>query len=181
MDLKNEIFLVTGAGGFVGACLTRRLVKMGVKVHALAPPEGDLWRLEDILPQLTLHRGDIADEAFVRGLIAQVTPSIIYHLAAHGAYPLQTNARRILTTNVLGTYNLLESLEKFPYKLFVNTGSSSEYGFKDKPMRESDLPEPNSYYAVAKLAQTMLCQYTAKSQKKKIHCHIPVIFPVRPL
>jgi len=168
MDLKKERFLVTGAAGFVGACLVRRLVKMGLRVHALVAPEGNLWRIEDLLPSLTLHRGDITDETFVRKFIGKVSPTIIYHLATHGAYPTQGDAKRILMTNVLGTYNLLESLDKFPYKLFVNTGSSSEYGFKQKPMKENDLPEPNSYYAVAKLAQTMLCQYTAKSQKKSI-------------
>jgi len=168
MDLKKEIFLVTGAAGFVGACLVRRLVKMGLRVHALVSPEGNLWRIEDILPSVTLHRGDITDETFVRSVVEQSTPSIIYHLAAHGAYPTQNHPKNILMTNVLGTCHLLEALERIPYKLFINTGSSSEYGFKQKPMHEDDLPEPNSYYAVAKLSQTMLCQYTAKSQKKPI-------------
>jgi len=167
-DLKKESFLVTGAAGFVGASLVRRLVKMGLRVHALVPSEGDLWRIQDLLHGPTLHRGDITDENFVRDLVGQVSPSIIYHLATHGAYAAQSDAKRILMTNVLGTCNLLEALGKFPYKLFVNTGSSSEYGFKQKPMHEDDLAEPNSYYAVAKLAQTMFCQYTAKSQKKPI-------------
>jgi len=152
----------------VGASLTRRLVKMGVKVHALVHPQGDLWRLKEILPLLNLHVGDITDEVFVQDLIGKVSPSIIYHLATHGAYPTQKDAKRILMTNVLGTCNLLDALDKSAYKLFINTGSSSEYGFKEKPMQEMDLLEPNSYYAVAKAAQTMLCQYTAKSQKKPI-------------
>ena len=168
MDLRNEKFLVTGAAGFVGACLTRRLVGMGCKVHALVSSQGDLWRLKDILPLLTLHRGDITDEAFLRDLCSETSPSIIYHLATHGAYPLQTDAKRILMTNVLGTCHLLKALETVGYKLFVNTGSSSEYGFKDEPMREDDLLEPNSYYAVAKAAQSMYCQFTARSQKKSI-------------
>ncbi len=168
MDLKKECFLVTGAAGFVGSMLTRRLVKMGFKVHVLVSPQGDLWRIEDLLSSLTLHRGDIADESFVRHLVGHINPSIIYHLATHGAYSIQHDAKRILMTNVLGTFNLLAALEHVPYKLFVNTGSSSEYGFKQKPMQENDLLEPNSYYAVAKAAQTMLSQYTARSQKKPI-------------
>lgn len=168
MDLKNECFLVTGAAGFVGSCLTRRLIKMGCKVHALVSPQGDLWRIKDILPLLTMHRGDIIDEAFVQDLLSQVSPSIIYHLATHGAYPTQIDAQRILMTNVLGTCNLLKALDKVDFKLFVNTGSSSEYGFKQGPMHENDLLEPNSYYAVAKAAQTMFCQFTARFQKKTI-------------
>jgi nucleoside-diphosphate-sugar epimerase len=50
----------------------------------------------------------------------------------------------------------------------VNTGSSSEYGFKDYAMRETDLLEPNSYYAVAKCAQTLLCQHVANAEKRPI-------------
>jgi nucleoside-diphosphate-sugar epimerase len=168
MDLKSENFLVTGASGFVGASLTRRLVKMGLKVHAMVGPEGDLWRIKDILPSLTLHRGDIQDEAFVRQVVEKSAPDIVYHLAVYGAYPAQKDAGRILVTNVLGTCRLLAALENVPYKLFINTGSSSEYGFKQKPMKEDDLPEPNSYYAVAKAAQTMFCQYAARTQKKSI-------------
>src|SRR5271157_752881 len=91
MDLKKECFLVTGAAGFVGACLVRRLVKMGLKVHALVGATSDLWRIEDLLGSLTLHRGDITDEVFVRRLIDKAAPSIVYHLAAHGAYPVQND------------------------------------------------------------------------------------------
>jgi dolichol-phosphate mannosyltransferase len=47
-------------------------------------------------------------------------------------------------------------------RVFVSTGSSSEYGFKAEPMRETDVLEPNSYYAVAKAAQTHLCTLAAR-------------------
>jgi len=166
--ISKERFLVTGAAGFVGANMVRRLLKMGLKVHAVVSTSGDLWRIKDVLPQITLHRGDITDETFVRKVMEKVRPDIIYHLAAHGAYPTQKDPKRILLTNVLGTLNLLEALDKIPYKLFVNTGSSSEYGFKEVPMQEDDFLEPNSYYAVAKAAQSLLAQYTARSKKKPI-------------
>ena len=46
---------------------------------------------------------------------------------------------------------------------FVNTGSSSEYGLKDHPPAEDESVEPNSIYAAAKAAATMLCQQAAAS------------------
>ena len=55
------------------------------------------------------------------------------------------------------------------YKVFVNTGSSSEYGTKRNAMRESDLLEPNSYYAVAKSAQTLVCQHMARADRRPIN------------
>jgi nucleoside-diphosphate-sugar epimerase len=50
----------------------------------------------------------------------------------------------------------------------VNTGSSSEYGFKQFAMRETDIVEPVSYYAVTKCAQTLLCSHFAKQEKKPV-------------
>lgn len=54
------------------------------------------------------------------------------------------------------------------YKVLVNTGSSSEYGAKLHALRESDLPEPNSYYAVAKCAQTQVCQHMARADRRPV-------------
>jgi nucleoside-diphosphate-sugar epimerase len=96
-------------------------------------------------------------------------PELVYHIAAHGSYPSQTDAGAILKSNVLGTQNLLAATAGVDYEAFVNAGSSSEYGFKDSAMRESDRLEPNSYYAVAKAAQTLLCQYVARAQKRPIN------------
>jgi dolichol-phosphate mannosyltransferase len=80
----------------------------------------------------------------------------VVHLATHGAYEKQRDPISILATNVLGTQNLLEASTQHGVALFVNAGSSSEYGFKKAPM------QPNSHYAVAKVAQTHLCRLAAK-------------------
>jgi dolichol-phosphate mannosyltransferase len=104
-----------------------------------------------------LHRTDLTDAAATRAVVRTVRPRAVLHLATHGAYQSQANARAILGTNILGTYNLLEASAEEGVAVFLNTGSSSEYGFKSEPMRESDRVEPNSIYAVAKAAQTHLC------------------------
>jgi nucleoside-diphosphate-sugar epimerase len=87
---------------------------------------------------------------------------VVLHLAAHGAYEAQADAGRILTTNVLGTLHLLEASVATGVELFVNIGSSSEYGFKREPMRETDRLDPNSVYAIGKAAQTHLCVFFAR-------------------
>ncbi len=168
MDLHKERILLTGAAGFVGACLTHRLVAQGIKPHVLLKPGLQAWRLKDIAKQIFIHEGDLLDQASLKNTVEHVRPTIIYHLATHGAYPTQTDAAAIINTNVLGTLHLLQALEGVAYKLFVNTGSSSEYGFKNAPMCENDMLAPNSFYAVAKACQTMLCQYLAAARKKNI-------------
>jgi nucleoside-diphosphate-sugar epimerase len=80
------------------------------------------------------------------------------HLSTSGAYEHQSDAPSILETNILGTGNVLDAAADAGASLVVQTGSSSEYGFKSDVMHETDRLEPNSVYAVAKAAQTHLGQ-----------------------
>jgi nucleoside-diphosphate-sugar epimerase len=160
--------LVTGAAGFVGAVLTRRLLADGHTVHTLFKSTTAQWRLAGVERDLRRHQVDLRDEDAVSTVIAAIRPEVIYHLATHGAYPSQADADGIIQTNILGTWNLLKALEHTDYEVFVNSGSSSEYGFKEYAMRETDLLEPNSYYSVAKCAQTLLCQHVAKTESRPI-------------
>lgn len=149
--------LVTGAAGFVGANLTQRLVGDGHEVHLLLRPDHDLWRLADVVGDLRVHHVALEDLDDVRAAIRRIDPAWAFHLAAHGAYPDQTDFRRMVETNVLGTMNLIEALVDRGTEAVVNTGSSSEYGFKDHPPEEDEPLEPNSHYAVTKAAATMYC------------------------
>lgn len=148
---------VTGASGFIGACLVRRLLDEGFAVHVLLREQFQAWRLREVLPRLHVHTGDIGDAGQVHAAVMAARPRAIYHLASYGAYESQADAQHILHTNVQGTRHLLEAGVAARVPLLVNAGSSSEYGFKTEPMRESDRLEPNSLYAVAKAAQTHLC------------------------
>jgi nucleoside-diphosphate-sugar epimerase len=169
MNITSERFFITGATGFVGSCLTRKLVELGCDVHVLVRRGSNQWRLSGMADRLSVHTGDLNDAEGLRTLISGVEPTVIYHLAVHGAYPHQTDADQIILTDVFGTWNLLKACAEVDYKLFVNTGSSSEYGSKQSAMRETDLLEPNSYYAVAKSAQTMVCAHMARNDRRPIN------------
>jgi nucleoside-diphosphate-sugar epimerase len=157
-SLRTERLLVTGATGFVGANLCRRLVELGCDVHALLRPGSDRWRIADLVGRLRITEVDLLDAEAVTEAVRAADPTVVYHLAAHGAYPHQADMTRITLTNVNGLVHLLTACGDSRCRLFVNTGSSSEYGRKLFAMRESDALEPTSYYAVAKAAQTLLCQ-----------------------
>ena len=154
-------FLVTGAGGFIGASLVRRLLDAQAEVAVLVREDTDLWRLADLLPRLRVVRGDVADPGVAARAVSEARPEAIYHLAAHGGAETQKDAARILRTNLMGTSAMLEACASAPVRLFVHAGSSSEYGYKKEPMRETDLLEPNSVYAVGKAAATHLCRLAA--------------------
>ncbi|MFN8061525.1 MAG: NAD-dependent epimerase/dehydratase family protein [Vicinamibacterales bacterium] len=160
--------VLTGGTGFVGACLTRRLLADGHDVHLLVRESHDPWRITDRLDDLERHRVDLGDADGVAAKVAAIGPDWVFHLAAHGAYPHQTSLRRMVDTNVLGTESLLEAAARCDVDAFVAAGSSSEYGFRNDASRESDRLEPNSPYAITKAAATMLCRHAARTSPMRI-------------
>jgi nucleoside-diphosphate-sugar epimerase len=154
--------LVTGGSGFVGANLARRLLADGHEVHLLLRQRRELWRLEEVMGELQVHEGDLVDAASVGRVLEASRPDWIFHLAAQGAYPTQTETLPIVQTNLVGTANLLEAAAAVGFEAFVNSGTSSEYGYKDHAPTEDEWLEPNSTYAVAKAAATMYCRQRAR-------------------
>jgi nucleoside-diphosphate-sugar epimerase len=160
--------LLTGAAGFVGASLVRRLLDEGHAVELITRPGSDLWRLQEVRGSVTLHEADLRDELAVQRAVDAAAPDWVFHLAAHGAYSWQRNARDIFDSNVLGTLNLARASVRREFEAFVHAGSSSEYGFKDHAPSEQEAPEPNSDYAVAKVAATLLCAHLAAQHQLRM-------------
>ena len=154
--------LVTGGTGFVGSNLVRLLRRGGHTVGLLVREGHDPWRLADVAERLLWIHAPLEDPGGLRARIAEFKPQWVFHLAAHGAYSWQADPVMILRTNVLGTANLLDACLGVGFEAFINTGSSSEYGFKDHPPHENELLEPTSPYAVAKAASTLYCAQAAR-------------------
>lgn len=151
----SDCILITGGSGFIGACLARDLIASGANVHLMLRPEFRNWRLKDVLNDFTLHWADVRDADAVRSAVDACRPDVIYNLATHGAYPTQNDRAAIFATNMQGTLNLIDALARRDYRAFVHAGSSSEYGFKNAPMREDDVLESRSDYAIGKAAASL--------------------------
>ena len=160
--------LLTGATGFVGANLARRLLADGHEVHLLVRPESRRWRIEEIEGSVRVHAADLSARDAVARLVSEVRPEWIFHLAAYGSYSSQTDVDRMVATNVLATIHLVETCAKSGFEAFVHAGSSSEYGYKDHAPPEDEWLEPNSHYAVTKASATLFCRYTAQKQNLPI-------------
>lgn len=153
--------LVTGAGGFLGSNLVRRLLADGHEPLAVMRPGGTSWRLEDIATDLCIVELDLGDSSAVERTVAETRPQWIFHLAAHGAYSWQTDIEAMLAVNISATAALLAAASAADVQAFINAGSSSEYGLKDHPPREEEWLQPNSHYAVTKAAGTHLTALAA--------------------
>ena len=165
-----KTFLVTGASGFIGSNLVHSLIKKSGNHHLLINSNSNLWRIKQVLPNVQLHRADICDNKKIKSLIKKLEPDYTFHLSSYGVYPKQNNFNSMIMTNVLGTFNLLESLEKYSESSkIVNVGSFFEYGKKTKPIKKSDLLEPNTLYGVSKAAQSLTANYFSQKTKLTIN------------
>jgi dolichol-phosphate mannosyltransferase len=152
--------LVTGAGGFIGANLVRRLLDAGQTPIAAVRPGEVPWRLSEIASEVELLPVDLSDPAATEASVLRSHPEAIFHLAASGAYSWQQDLDAMLAVNVRALDALLSGARRTDATL-VNAGSSSEYGLIDHPAVEGDRLEPNSHYAVTKSAATHLCRLAA--------------------
>ena len=166
--MKTKIAVVTGAGGFIGSNLTRRLIKEKIQVHVLVRNKSSLTRLKDISGKIKVHLTDLSDEKELTTIIKNIIPDYIFHLATFENYRDETKISEMIKNNIVVTKNLLVACNKISYKCFINTGSSSEYGLKRKPMRETDSLNPLSFYSVTKASATFLSQVFARQFNKPI-------------
>jgi len=154
--------LVTGATGFVGANLTATLASRGEEVAALARPGSDTWRWADgAAKKIAFFQADLLDSEALLAVLENFRPRVVYHLAAYGAYPRQSDPAACLEVNLKGCHNLLAASRAAEVEVLVYAGSSGEYGFRDRPIRETDPLKPNSHYAVGKAAASLLLAYEA--------------------
>lgn len=166
--LPLKSILITGGAGFIGATLIRELIKLKYDVNIILKKSSDLWRIKDILDKVKIYYVDLMDKNKLSKTVRKVNPALIVHLATYSNYRSQSDVEQMTEININGTLNLLEASKSINYKIFINTGSSSEYGIKEKPMKENDLLEPISFYAATKASATLLCQVFAKEHKKPI-------------
>lgn len=157
----KESYLVTGGTGFVGANLVRALVKKNKKVSIITRSNKINWRFKDIAKNLDIYEADLLSPALEK-IISKISPSHVFHLAAYGSLPKEDNIEELIAINIKGTIRLLTFVKNHPLKIFVNTSSSSEYGVKVKPMKETDTLLPVNNYGISKVAATLFATNEAK-------------------
>lgn len=168
--------LVTGAAGFIGSALSKRLLSEGCRVigiddfNSYYPVELKEARVADIgsNPAFTLVRGDISDKALLEKVFSDYEPEAVVNLAAQAGvrYSIE-NPDAYTRSNLVGFANLLECCRHHKVGHFVFASSSSVYGKNKKvPFSEDDRVDfPVSYYAATKKANELMAASYANLYK----------------
>ncbi|MBN2256854.1 MAG: NAD-dependent epimerase/dehydratase family protein [Anaerolineaceae bacterium] len=143
-------FVITGGAGFLGSGLANILVRQGHNVRVIDDlSTGNPDRLS---PEIHFTRGDINDRPKLWTLLQDV--DCVYHLAARVSVPESVlYPRDYNQVNVGGTVTLMEAVHDVGIKRVILVSSGAVYGNQARqPLKESTLPNPESPYAVSKLA-----------------------------
>jgi polyisoprenyl-phosphate glycosyltransferase len=149
---------VVGASGFVGAKLFFSIARIRSDVFAVSDLVESSWRLLHS-PYDNRITCDITRMQDVNATVRKHRPRTIFNLAAYGGYERQNAVAQIHRVNYLGTLNLVTALRDAGCDAFVQAGTSSEYGLNCAGPDESASLEPNSDYAVSKVATSYLMSY----------------------
>ena len=152
--------VVTGASGFIGANLFRMLAAERDDVYAVVRRARN-WRLANIGAE-SIVAVDLNDAASTKNLVNTIHPKTVFDTVAYGAYSFEEDAGLIYQTNVQSIVNLVELLSARTFSAFVHAGSSSEYGGNSAAPPEDSACEPNSHYAVSKVAVAKYLQFMGK-------------------
>ncbi|WP_165062509.1 NAD-dependent epimerase/dehydratase family protein [Adlercreutzia sp. ZJ154] len=181
--------LVTGAAGFIGAFLCKRLLEetdahvvgfdnindyydIGIKhdrLKMLARTAGgdntDMVSDGFSVGHFSFIRGDISDSKSVEDVFQNFAPDVVVNLAAQAGvrYSIE-NPKVYVDSNLVGFFNILEACRKHPVKHLVYASSSSVYGGNTKvPFSETDrVDSPVSLYAATKKSNELMAHAYSK-------------------
>ena len=175
IDLNNKTILVTGAAGFIGSNLVKRLYNDVKDVTVIGIDNmNDYYdvRLKDArLKELSVHpsfifiKGSIADKNLVMEIFKKYEPQIVVNLAAQAGVRYSIiNPDAYIESNLIGFYNILEACRNYPVDHLVYASSSSVYGTNKKIPYSTDdkVDNPVSLYAATKKSNELMAHAYSK-------------------
>ena len=175
INLENKNILVTGAAGFIGSYLAKRLLKEYPSSTIIGLDNMndyyDIRLKESRLEELNKYnnfkfiKGNLADKEIITKIFEEYKPSVVVNLAAQAGVRYSiTNPDAYIESNLIGFYNILEACRNYPVEHLVYASSSSVYGGNTKvPFSTEDkVDNPVSLYAATKKSNELLAHSYSK-------------------
>ena len=178
---KNKKVLITGHTGFKGSWLSIWLLKLGAKVYGISkdiPTDPSMFKNLQLKDQINNYKTDIKNLNKIKTIINDVKPDFVFHLAAQPLVSLSySNPINTITTNVIGTSNILEALRHLQKKCACVIITSDKcydnaewvWGYK-----ETDLLGGKDIYSGSKAAAEILFKSFYQSFYKENHKNISI-------
>ena len=176
VNLNNKVVLVTGAAGFIGANLVKRLLTDFESVKVVGIDNiTDYYdvrlkyeRLEELYSygdRFIFIKDSIANKQAIETLFAQYKPQVVVNLAAQAGVRYSiTNPDAYIESNLIGFYNILEACRHNEVEHLVYASSSSVYGSNKKVPYSTDdkVDNPVSLYAATKKSNELMAHAYSK-------------------
>ena len=176
VSLENKVVLVTGAAGFIGANLVKRLLNEfdSVKVIGIdnITEYYDVRLKYERLQELSAYgdrfvfiKGNIAKKEIIESIFTDYHPQVVVNLAAQAGVRYSiTNPDAYIESNLIGFYNILESCRHHSVEHLVYASSSSVYGSNKKVPYSTDdkVDNPVSLYAATKKSNELMAHAYSK-------------------
>lgn len=176
VELDGKIVLVTGAAGFIGSNLVRRLFHdfRNIKVIGIDSITDyydvnikyeRLKEIESLDRDWTFVRASIADKDVVERIFSENKISVVVNLAAQAGVRYSiTNPDAYVQSNLIGFYNILEACRHHEVEHLVYASSSSVYGSNKKVPYSIDdkVDNPVSLYAATKKSNELMAHAYSK-------------------
>jgi len=180
----KKIALITGITGQDGSYLAELLLEKGYEIHgivrrvALEEETQRLWRIRNILKDITLHAGSLESYARIFNIVRKIKPDEIYHLGAQSyiGYSFEDEFSTF-SMNINGTHYILSAMKEFSEKKikFYFAASSEMFGkVKETPQNENTAFYPRSSYAISKVTGFHLVKNYREAYK--IHASNGILF-----
>lgn len=163
IDAQTSRVVVTGASGFVGANLVRRLLAHEIKVQAWARNGSESWRLRGLEGLVNFAPVELTDADAIVRAIAGFRPTHVFHLATARKTETPEERRATMMANVMGTSTLVEACRQLGVTSLVYTASSMECARTAEPMREDAALSPIDFYTSTKAAALLIAQERAQT------------------
>lgn len=155
----NRVF-VTGAAGFVGSNVLRRLMTEGREVAVLLRSSSDRRRIDHMLGRCTVIAGDLTDVEAMRPALSRFAPDGAIHLAWEGVKGADRNSD-VQLRNIHASFELYRLAQDVGCRHFVGLGSQAEYGPLAGRISEDAPKNPTTVYGAAKLATGIVLERSA--------------------